>query len=163
MQLTSIEKHIQLFVEGNPNVPRKYYLFDAVKLVASQPDIIQELLIGLILVSIFVYIGVRGSESYRILGFLLALCIALLSVYSPVYLIRRIFTASKYGFIGEAEVIDSKRMLYGLVNWKCIIRNQHSIFEYIFASKATWIITGIKLKVVLHPKKNKILFVIGVL
>jgi hypothetical protein len=166
MKRISIKEHIQQVIKDNPEPPRDYHLSESIKIVYTQSQVILQLIVSLGLFLSFGYLVVaRGLQVNDIIPIGLLLSFIFVSLAHP-FMIRNIFITLKYGSIGEAEVIDSTSTFDGQLKWKVLIRTRHSVFEQILPSQPTWvdeIIKGTRFKVLVHPKKDKVLFIVGVI
>ncbi len=166
MKRISIKEHLQQVIKDKPEPPRNYRLSDAIKLVYTQSQVILQIIVALGLVLLFTYLIVtKGLQANSIIPICLVLLFIFVSLLHP-FMIRNIFITLKYGSIGEAEVIDSSSTFGGQIKWKLLVRTQLSVFEEMLTTQSTWVddvIKGKKFRVLVHPKKDKVQFIIGII
>jgi len=167
--MISINKYVQQIVEEKPTPPREYRLFDVVKIVICQPNVLLQSIIGIVLVLVIICLmATRKLHHVNDIYFIIAIFsfIILLPVAGLLHLIRFVISALKYGYIGELEFTESKRTLFGSVKWKCFVRTQLSNFEQTFTAESSWKDEAVKAKLfkaIVYPQKKKILFFIGII
>jgi hypothetical protein len=178
MKKISIEQYVEKAIENQNDPPRNFSFLEVVKFIFTQPNSKPQLVIGIGISIAFVFIWVTGRVPHGTGSFLMGLAFVLFGIFLaaiPMFMAYRVFIASKYGYLCSAQILEFKREAsggltvspasrYGTVKGKWRVDGIMGSFEQNFATEAPWaddVNLGKKFKVVLHPKKQKVLTVLG--
>ncbi len=178
MNEPTVEKYVQQIIELQQDPPRTCSFAGTIKYCYKLTNSRPLLILGVSFIIGMVYLWIVEKIPHKIgsfIGSMILVLGALLMALIPFILGCRIFFLLRKGVIGEAIVVNFTRedslgfSVYararqGIVkgNWK--VQSQLNTFESSFTTEAMWaddVKEGTKLNVIIHPRKKKVLFVLG--